>query len=166
MQQRAGIAIALACNPEVLIADNPTSALDVTIQSQIVRLIKELRARLGLTLIWITHNLGLVAQICDRVAIFYAGQIVEMGPVHQVIHNPSHPYTRSLMQISKMVGKSERMEPLSGAQPKVRGALSSCSFAERCSIAQASCRSGAVAMRIGQDPRHEIRCLFPEGQAA
>ena len=166
MQQRVGIAISLSCNPDVLIADNPTSALDVTIQAQIVRLIKDLRARLGLTLIWITHNLGLVTQICDRIAIIYAGQIVETGPVSQIIHTPSHPYTRSLMQISKMVGKSERMEPLSGIQPKIRGTLNCCSFADRCPIAQSSCRSGAVQMQIGQTVLHEVRCLFPEGQAA
>ncbi len=166
MQQRVGIAISLACNPEILIADNPTNALDVTIQSQIVRLIKDLRQRLGLTLIWITHNLGLVAQLCDRVAIIYAGQIVEVGPVEQVIHAPTHPYTRSLMQISKMVGKSERMEPLAGLQPKVRGELTACLFAERCPIAQAACRSGPVAMQKRDDSGHEVRCLFPLGAAS
>lgn len=161
MKQRAGIAISLACNPEILIADNPTNALDVTIQSQIVRLIQDLRKRLGLTLIWITHNLGLVAQLCDRVAIIYAGQIVELGPVDQVIHEPSHPYTRSLMQISKMVGKSERMEPLSGTQPKVHGPLKACVFAERCPIVQDSCHDSAVALRKVTGDSHEARCLFP-----
>ena len=166
MQQRAGIAISLACNPEILIADNPTSALDVTIQSQIVRLIQDLRERLGLTLVWITHNLGLVARLCDRVAIIYAGQIVEVGPVERVIHAPSHPYTRSLMQISKMVGKSERMEPLSGTQPKVRGPLDACLFADRCPIARASCRAGAVAMQANPGDSHEVRCLFPGERAA
>lgn len=166
MQQRAGIAIALACNPEVLIADNPTSSLDVTIQSQIVRLIQDLRKRLGLTLIWITHNLGLVAQLCDHVAVLYSGQIFEMGRVDQVIHAPSHPYTRSLMQISKMVGKSDRMEPLTGTQPRVRGPLDACLFAERCPVVQPSCRSARIAMQFDAQSGHEVRCLFPGDQAS
>ena len=166
MQQRAGIAIALACNPEVLIADNPTSSLDVTIQSQIVRLIQDLRKRLGLTLIWITHNLGLVAQLCDRVAVLYSGQIFEMGQVDQVIHAPSHPYTRSLMQISKMVGRSDRMEPLTGTQPRVKGPLDACLFAERCPVVRPSCHSAGIAMQVHAGSDHEVRCLFPGDRAS
>jgi oligopeptide/dipeptide ABC transporter ATP-binding protein len=158
MQQRAVIAIALACNPDLLIADNPTSSLDVTIQAQIVRLIEDLRRKFGLTLVWITHNLGLVARLCDRMAIMYAGQIVETGPVRDVIDHAAHPYTQALMLISKGVGKRQRMTPLPGTAPAVAPSSAGCLFAPRCPLAEPACRSGRIPLRaIGAE--HEMRCI-------
>jgi ABC-type dipeptide/oligopeptide/nickel transport system ATPase component len=115
MQQRAMFAIALSCRPEFLIGDNPTSALDVTIQAQILRLISDLRSRLGLTVFWITNNFGVVAKLCDRVAVMYAGAILEIGKVGDVLRHPSHPYTRRLLASSGM--SSARSGPLPGVLP-------------------------------------------------
>lgn len=159
MQQRAVIAIALSCNPEVLIADNPTSALDVTIQSQIVSLIKSLRERFGLTLVWISHNLGLVAHLCDRVGIIYAGQLVEVGPVDAVIHRPVHPYTRALVKMSKEIARGRTLTPIEGTQPKVYEDIGSCLFAPRCPFAEQACLAGPVAMDpVSED--HSVRCIL------
>lgn len=158
MQQRAVIATALSCNPEILIADNPTSALDVTIQSQIVRLIEDLRKRFGLSLIWITHNLGLVARLCDNVAIIYAGQIVEYGQTAEVIHRPVHPYTKALMGVSKVTHGGARMNPLPGTQPKPSAIRDGCLFEERCELAEARCRTGPIP-NISLNG-HEVRCVL------
>ncbi len=164
MQQRAVIAIALSCNPDILIADNPTSSLDVTIQSQIVSLIESLRERFGLTLVWISHNLGLVARLCDRVGIMYAGQLVEVGPVDAVIHRPVHPYTRALVGMSKEIARGRKLKPIEGAQPKVYGKIASCLFASRCAFAESACRAGPVEM----DPvseSHAVRCILARKEA-
>ena len=159
MQQRAVIAIALSCNPEILIADNPTSALDVTIQSQIVSLIEDLRRRLGLALVWISHNLGLVARLCDRVTIIYAGQLVEAGPVREVIHRPVHPYSRALVGMSKEIARGNRLEPIQGTQPAVDRNIDSCLFAPRCAFAEPACRAAAVAMEPVSNA-HGVRCVL------
>jgi oligopeptide/dipeptide ABC transporter ATP-binding protein len=159
MQQRAVIAIALSCNPDVLIADNPTSALDVTIQRQIVSLIEGLRERFGLTLVWISHNLGLVARLCDRIAIMYSGQLVEVGPVDDVIHRPIHPYTKALVGMSKEIARGRKLKPIEGTQPNVDGEIAECLFAPRCALAEPTCRAGPIAM----DPiseSHTVRCIL------
>jgi oligopeptide transport system ATP-binding protein len=109
MRQRVMIAIALACDPKVLIADEPTTALDVTIQAQILELVKELRQRLGMAIIWITHDLGVIAGIADRVIVMYGGQVVEHGPVREIFGDPAHPYTRALLKtVPKLRGRARK----------------------------------------------------------
>jgi oligopeptide/dipeptide ABC transporter ATP-binding protein len=158
MQQRAVIAIALACNPELLIADNPTSSLDVTIQAQIIQLIRSLRTKFGLTLVWITHNLGLVAMLCDQMAVMYAGQIIEAGPVRDIINKPYHPYTQALMSISRETGKGSRLAPLPGTSPYVTPAMVGCLFAPRCVQAEARCQSERIPIEK-MAGTHEMRCI-------
>lgn len=115
MQQRVGIAIALACRPQLLIADSPTSALDVTIQAQILKLLSDLQKTFSLTLVWITHNVGLLAQIADRIAVLRQGRFLEIGETEQIVNNPRHPYSASLIRLAKMGARSGRVEPLANA---------------------------------------------------
>ena len=165
MQQRAVIAIALSCNPEILIADSPTSALDVTIQNQIVALIERLRRQFGLTLVWISHNLGVVARLCNRVAIVYAGSVMEMGQVDDVIHRPVHPYTRALVGMSKEIGRGKTLKSIPGAQPKVYHEITSCLFATRCPRAEPRCRERPVPMEsLGAS--HHARCVLANEERA
>ena len=141
MRQRVMIAIALACDPKLLIADEPTTALDVTIQAQILALVGELRERLGMAIIWITHDLGVVAGIADRVIVMYAGQIVECAPVDELFENPKHPYTRALLETVPAV-RGERMEKLqtiSGQTPLLVNKPDCCSFHPRCRLAYSRC---------------------------
>ena len=134
MRQRVMIAIALACDPDVLIADEPTTALDVTIQAQILELVKELRRKLGMAIIWITHDLGVIAGIADRVMVMYGGQIVEHAPVKELFANPQHPYTRALLQtIPRITGDREtRLKVIEGQPPILSGPLTACPFRARC----------------------------------
>ena len=134
MRQRVMIAIALACDPDVLIADEPTTALDVTIQAQILELVKELRAKLGMAIIWITHDLGVIAGIADRVMVMYGGQVVEHAPVGALFADPQHPYTRALLQtIPKIHGEREaRLRVIEGQPPILTEAPSACPFRNRC----------------------------------
>ncbi len=161
MQQRAVIAIALSCNPEILIADSPTSALDVTIQSQIVALIERLREAFGLTLVWISHNLGVVARLCNRLAIVYAGQVVEIGPVEDVIHRPIHPYTKALVGMSKEIARGKKLDPIQGAQPKVYEEIAACLFAARCARVERRCRERPISMRR-RAADHQVRCVLAD----
>ena len=161
MQQRAVIAIALSCNPEILIADSPTSALDVTIQNQIVALIERLRQQFGLTLVWISHNLGVVARLCNRLAIMYAGNVMEMGEVEQVIHRPVHPYARALVGMSKEIGRGKTLNSIPGAQPKVYDDITRCLFAPRCPRVEPRCRERPISMeRLGA--AHHVRCVLAD----
>jgi len=159
MQQRAMFAIALSCRPEFLIGDNPTSALDVTIQAQILRLINDLRKRLGLTVFWITNNFGVVAKLCDRVAVMYAGTILEIGKVRDVLRNPVHPYTRRLLASSGI--PSARSGPSLAARA---GAVSAngevgCRFATQCPTVMTTCSAAPIAMSdLGAG--HLTRCLL------
>lgn len=162
MQQRVGIAIALSCNPEILIADNPTSALDVTIQAQIMRLIKDLRLRLGLTVIWITHNMGIIAKACDYVAVIYAGQVVEFGPVRDVLTKPGHPYTQALLQASPRIHDQQFIVPLGGNPPGLTDRATGCRFAARCREAIARCREADVELR-NLGVAHQVRCILASG---
>ncbi|MEM8750989.1 MAG: ABC transporter ATP-binding protein [Pseudomonadota bacterium] len=141
MRQRVMIAIALACDPKVLIADEPTTALDVTVQAQIIELVKELRQKLGMAIIWITHDLGVVAGIADRVAVMYGGQIVEYADVEELYRDPRHPYTRALLQTlpTHEGGRQEKLVSIPGQAPNLIGPLMSCPFAPRCSEAFAKC---------------------------
>jgi peptide/nickel transport system ATP-binding protein len=132
-RQRVMIAIALSCEPELLIADEPTTALDVTIQAQILELLAELRTRLGMSIMLITHDLGVVAEVCDRVVVMYAGEVVEEGPVAEIFNNPRHPYTLGLMQaIPRLGGRVQRLAVIPGMVPSATRWPIGCRFHQRC----------------------------------
>ncbi|MBN8629282.1 MAG: ABC transporter ATP-binding protein [Rhodobacterales bacterium] len=159
MRQRAMIAMALACSPELLIADEPTTALDVTIQAQILRLIVDLKARTGTAVMFITHDLGVVAETCDRVVVMYAGRIVEEAGVVDLFARPSHPYTKALMGSvpDRRRGKVRRLTEIPGIVPSLREPLVGCSFAARCPIASDICRQKTPVLEpIGAD--HAVAC--------
>ena len=141
MRQRVMIAIGLACNPRLLIADEPTTALDVTIQAQILELVKDLRQKLGMAIIWITHDLGVIAGIADRVMVMYGGQVVEQAPVKELFGNPQHPYTRALLKtIPKLGGAREaRLQAIEGQPPILSAPPTACAFRSRCPLAFARC---------------------------
>ena len=161
MRQRAMIAMALACQPKVLIADEPTTALDVTIQAQILHLLRDIQARLGTAIVLITHDLGVVARIARQVAVMYAGQIVEEGPVADIFSAPRHPYTQGLLGCIPVPGRSapgEALGTIPGVVPSLVGELRGCAFADRCAYAQAQCRT-AVPIH-GQPPGQQWRCIL------
>ena len=142
--QRAMIAMALAADPELLLADEPTTALDVTVQAQVIQLLLELRRRLGLTVLLITHDLGVVAQCCDRVVVMYAGQVVEQAPVDDLFRRPAHPYTRALLAaVPRLDGKSLDPRGIPGRVPAPGELPAGCSFHPRCSSATELCRRQA-----------------------
>jgi oligopeptide/dipeptide ABC transporter ATP-binding protein len=162
LRQRALIAMALVCRPALVIADEPTTALDVTIQAEILDLLARLRDDLHLALLLITHDLGVVAQTADEVAIMYAGRIVEYAPVREIFHNPQHPYTRGLLRcVPRLTAPAEgarRLETIEGAVPDLRTLPPGCPFADRCPEAQPLCREGDVEM-IPIAPAHLVRCV-------
>ena len=142
MQQRVMIAMALSCRPRLLIADEPTTALDVTIQAQILRLLRELQKKMDFSVIFITHNLGVVAQTCDRLAVLYAGRVSESGPTREIFTNPQHPYTRGLMAaIPRPGSRGQKMEAIPGTVPANPGAVTGCPFAPRCAQAFSRCHT-------------------------
>ncbi|HEX9859374.1 MAG TPA: ABC transporter ATP-binding protein [Paracoccaceae bacterium] len=164
MRQRVMIAIALACDPEVLIADEPTTALDVTIQAQILELVRGLRQKLGMAIVWITHDLGVIAGIADRVMVMYGGQVVEQAPVKELFANPRHPYTRALLKtIPKVSGVREsRLQVINGQPPILAEAPDACPFRDRCPHRFARCdhenppRRAVDAMPVGLG--HDVAC--------
>jgi peptide/nickel transport system ATP-binding protein/oligopeptide transport system ATP-binding protein len=167
MRQRVMIAIALACEPKVLIADEPTTALDVTIQAQIIELVKDLRARLGMAVVWITHDLGVVAGIADTVMVMYAGQVVERAAVRSLFAKPSHPYTRALMETLPSIegSRSGRLRTIKGLPPILGAAPVACPFAPRCPQAHARCHAANPPLMPAGD-NHEAACwLLAEGGA-
>ncbi len=140
MRQRIMIAIALICNPNLLIADEPTTALDVTIQAQILDLINNLKKKLGTSIIMITHDMGIVAECCDEVAVMYAGEVVEQGKVQQIFNHPHHPYTKGLLNsIPKLEGNGDRMEVIPGMVPNINRMPEGCRFHPRCKYADELC---------------------------
>ena len=161
MRQRVCIAMALANNPAILIADEPTTALDVTVQAQMLKLLNRLRAEKQAAVLFITHDFGVVSEICDRVAVMYAGRIVEVGPTDAVLASPAHPYTRKLIDCVPVLGAPERrLEAIPGLPPMVNRLPEGCAFAERCPRARPDCRKGDVTL----DPlggRRAVRCLYP-----
>jgi len=150
LRQRVMIAMAMACNPRLLIADEPTTALDVTIQAQILNLMEELKTRVGASIILITHDLGVVAEMAQRVIVMYAGQVVEQAPVGELFARPLHPYTRGLLGAIPQLYSSlapdaagRRLQEISGTVPSMREAIVGCAFAPRCGFATAQCRGAA-----------------------
>ena len=165
MKQRVMIAIALVCNPNILIADEPTTALDVTIQAQILSLMKEIQKKHGTTLMLITHNMGIVAEVCDNVAVMYMGRVVEFGTVEQIFENPQHPYTKALMQSVPQLDLSRDVELASipGSTPDASIHFDHCEFAPRCARACARCMEG-FPEDMEVEPGHVVRCkLMEEG---
>ena len=161
MRQRVMIAIALACDPKVLIADEPTTALDVTIQAQILELVKELRVKLGMAIIWITHDLGVIAGIADRIMVMYGGQIVEHGAVKEVFADPRHPYTRALLKTVPSVrgARAEKLNVIEGQPPILRAAPTACPFRERCAHRFAAC-DAANPPRFALGAGHDVACFW------
>jgi oligopeptide/dipeptide ABC transporter ATP-binding protein len=140
MRQRVVGAIGISCDPAVLIADEPTTSLDATIQAQYLRLLRELQELTGVGIIFITHDFGIVAKMCDRVAVMYAGRVVEQGDVRQIFNNPSHPYTEALIQsVPKLEVKEERLYSIPGQPPALWNLPQGCAFADRCRYAHDKC---------------------------
>ena len=165
MRQRAMIAMAIANEPKLLIADEPTTALDVTIQAQYLRLLKELQRRTGVAIILITHDLGLVAELCDRVAVMYAGRIVEMGDIYTIFATPRHPYTVGLMQsLPRLAADRDWLRPIAGQPPSMLNMPPGCPFHPRCFLAQGrnNCRTIVPDLRRIDDGAHLTRCHYAE----
>jgi oligopeptide/dipeptide ABC transporter ATP-binding protein len=161
MRQRVMIAMALVCNPALVIADEPTTALDVTIQAQILELLDALRHRYDLSLILISHDLGVIAEVADDVAVMYAGKIVEVGPVEEVFHNAGHPYTQGLLLSAPRLGSNRhngRLDVIEGVVPNLLDLSSGCAFAPRCRMRTNECTVSDIALHH-QGPAHEVRCI-------
>jgi peptide/nickel transport system ATP-binding protein len=170
MRQRVMIAMALACNPRLLIADEPTTALDVTIQAQILDLMKELKRRVGAAIVLITHDLGVVAEVAERVMVMYAGRKVEEAPVAQLFSTPRHPYTQGLLAAvpklgSSLTGGAGRLTEIPGLVPSLKQRIDGCIFASRCKQATDLCREFAPALER-KAQRHLVACHFAPREAA
>jgi peptide/nickel transport system ATP-binding protein len=162
MKQRVVIAIALACNPSLLIADEPTTALDVTIQAQVLEMIKELQEKQGTSMLLITHDLGVVAETCDKVAIMYAGEIVEYGSLEDVFEHVFHPYTKGLFDsLPSLDREVHRLHPIEGLMPDPSNLPTGCAFHPRCPYATEECKEKKPAL-VELAPNHFARCLLAE----
>jgi len=162
MRQRAMIALALACKPKILLADEPTTALDATVQIQILLLLRELQREFGMSVIFVTHDIGVAVEICDRVAVMYAGQIVEQGTLRDVVRTPVHPYSRGLLASTiHGAGRGQRLETIPGTPPSLDRPPHNCSFAPRCPLAEARC-SEALPPDVRISPCRLARCVLAE----
>jgi len=163
LRQRVMIAMMLMCGPELIIADEPTTALDVTIQAQILYLLADLQREFGMAMMLITHDLGVVARIADKVAVMYAGQIVETGPAKEIFKNPVHPYTQGLLSCIPTPGKTRRGDHLGsiqGSVPALIGEMKGCHFKNRCNYVHQQCNESSIRLhQIGNE--HSYRCLLP-----
>jgi peptide/nickel transport system ATP-binding protein len=170
LRQRVMIAMSLMCEPALILADEPTTALDVTIQAQILHLLADIRDEFETSLILITHDLGIVARVADRVAVMYAGEFVETGTTEQVFNAPSHPYTQGLLRCIPIPGKTKRGEHLGaipGIVPNLVGEMNGCHFASRCPYVHGACQSGDIELRAAFEESHQYRCLLsPKACAA
>jgi peptide/nickel transport system ATP-binding protein len=157
------IAMALSCNPALLIADEPTTALDVTIQAQIIELMKHLQDEFGMSILMITHNLGVVAEVCSRVAVMYMGKIVETGDARTIFHRPLHPYTVGLMRSIPHLGRrvKARLTPIPGSVPDPYSVPSGCAFYPRCPAPKTPACTEEVPL-LAVEPRHQVRCTLYE----
>ncbi len=162
MRQRIMIAMALVCNPALLIADEPTTALDVTIQAQILELLESLREKYNLSMILISHDLGVIAEVAETVAVMYAGKIVEMGPAMDIFHNPRHPYTQGLLlsvpRLGSSVQKKDRLDVIEGMVPNLLHLPDGCSFAPRCHKKTVECTLSTIPLEAVSE-RCEVRCI-------
>ncbi len=167
MKQRVMIAIAMICNPHILIADEPTTALDVTIQAQILDLIRKMQEQHGTSVILITHNMGIVAEIADDVAVMYMGRVVEYGTLEQIFTNPTHPYTKALMRSVPVLGmrKDKKLETIEGTTPDASTVFTGCEFADRCTCAKPDCFKHFPVNTTVEDG-HVVRCLLFEEENA
>jgi peptide/nickel transport system ATP-binding protein len=162
MRQRAMIALALACKPKILLADEPTTALDATVQIQILLLLRELQREFGMSVIFVTHDIGVAVEICDRVAVMYAGQIVEQGTLREVVKSPIHPYARGLLaSTTHGARRGERLETIPGTPPSLDKAPHNCSFAPRCGLAQPRCVE-SLPPNVQCGPERLARCVLAE----
>ena len=160
MQQRVMIAMALASEPKLLVADEPTTALDVTIQAQILELLHDLKQRLGMAILLITHNLSIVGDMADRVAVMYAGQIVELSPAKELLRRPLHPYTKALINsVPKLAGGASRLTAIPGNVPRIGNFPPGCRFAPRCPIAKPEC-SNSIPDLVEVEAGRFVRCPF------
>jgi peptide/nickel transport system ATP-binding protein len=167
LRQRVMIAMALMCDPELLIADEPTTALDVTVQAQILRLLAGLQKDFGLGILLITHDLGIVARVADRVSVMYAGEVVESAPTAALFAAPEHPYTRGLLTCVPVPGKVKRDEPLGsipGVVPRIQPGFTGCGFRDRCAQATPACAGAVPRHAVGAE--HETLCILPPGWKA
>jgi len=160
MRQRAMIALALACGPQLLLADEPTTALDATVQIQILLLLRELQRELGLGVVFVTHDIGAAVEVADRIAVMYAGRIVEEGPVRTLLREPRHPYTLALLRgrADGALARGSRLVTIPGAPPDLSALPAGCAFADRCALAQEGCRI-APPEPVALDADHAVRCL-------
>ena len=166
MKQRVVIAMALACNPELLLADEPTTALDVTIQAQVLDMMRDLKAKLGTSVILITHDFGVVADFCSSVAVTYAGEIIERGSVDRIFNNPSHPYTQGLFNsLPSLETTSRRLKPIKGLMPDPSNLPEGCRFCERCDYADARCAKASPEV-VEIEPGHFVKCYRARGDEA
>jgi peptide/nickel transport system ATP-binding protein len=162
MRQRAMIALALACRPKILLADEPTTALDATVQIQILLLLRELQREFGMSVIFVTHDIGVAVEICDRVAVIYAGQIVEQGTLREIVRAPVHPYAKGLLASTIHGAKrGQRLETIPGTPPSLDKQPSSCSFAPRCTFAEARCME-QLPPNVAIGPDRLARCILAE----
>jgi peptide/nickel transport system ATP-binding protein len=158
MKQRVVIAMALACDPDLLIADEPTTALDVTIQAQVLRLLDELQEERGMAMLFVTHDLGVVAEIADRVVVMYAGKVMETGDVYQVFENPSHPYTKALLKC--LPGRGRALETIGGTLPDPTDPPDGCRFSPRCEHAVDECERGSQPAFEDVGGGHDVSCVL------
>jgi oligopeptide/dipeptide ABC transporter ATP-binding protein len=164
MRQRAMIAMALCCHPGLLIADEPTTALDVTIEAQILALIKQLQAELGMSLMIITHNLGVIGEMSDQVVVMYMGKIVEEAPLAELFNDPQHPYTQALFRSIPRIGRKDRLVPIIGSVPNPYRIPKGCSFAPRCAHAMGICSQEEPPVFVLAE-RHQAKCWLYQGEA-
>ena len=159
LRQRVMIGMAMVCNPDLLIADEPTTALDVTIEAQILHLMRQLQKDKGTSIMMITHNLGVVAEICNQVYVMYAGKVVETAEVHELFQNPKHPYTQGLLGALPKMDSRQRLNSIDGMVPTLKDMPTGCRFAPRCPMATQKCREEQPAL-VDVTAGHQVRCFM------